>query len=725
MAKTITTKRILRGKALLLPAIMGAALCMPTPTRAENESHVYGFLGYYQPTDENDFQAGWYSINTADGNEKKIWDDKVFGITGTYFNTGYIRGNKLCGYYGNTTGYFYFEFDLATGVTVLQEEIDASGENAFRKFFNGAYNRVDDCVYGFSLNVDRTKEYIVKVPASDPMNFEIIAEMPEDFLIPVSCCFNPADNHLYGIDQLGDLIRMDIYGNFQWIGAFTDMSGETKSNIAGWESGMVYSPRDNAFIWNRQASTFDSWLYKIDATTYKWTRLAQFDWADQYTILACTDTDGDDHGPVAPEAVSRNFTDGASSGSITFRMPTLLADGQNAPASMKWEATDGKNKQEGTASSGQEVTVNYTDLENGEHNFTFRAIAEDKKGASLVENFWVGYDMPKRPTNVLLTPLEENGQFQLSWTAPTGGAHASYVDSSALKYDVTLDGEIVKAGLTECSTTVTLPTDAETRRYSFQVTASADGMKSEPARSNYVFTGRGYGVPVYITPTQEQAENMTIINVDGDKSNWHYTVEAGIKTPAFYTGKDWDNKGNDWLITQPLWLEDTSKKYQIDFEVKYHTTLKTEEFFEVWLGTAPTVEDIRTQRVAPKTRVNGNSYYTSKHTFEISEPGTYYLGIRYVGDADQGGVYVRNINITKTNEPSSGIEDVTATEEIRVTGEKGSIRISSDSALTAEVYGADGRLVARPAVNGVCTLPVAKGIYIVKAGAATHKILVK
>ena len=73
-----------QGKALLLPAIMGAVLCMPAPLRSANESHVYGFLGYYQPKDEHDFQAGWYRINTADGSEKKIWDDQKFGITGTY-----------------------------------------------------------------------------------------------------------------------------------------------------------------------------------------------------------------------------------------------------------------------------------------------------------------------------------------------------------------------------------------------------------------------------------------------------------------------------------------------------------------------------------------------------------------------------------------------------------------------------------------------------------------
>lgn len=724
MAKTSLFKSIPHGKALLLPALLGTVLSLPAPAAAENEPHVYGYLGYFSPTNENDNRAGWYNINTADGSVSNVWLDKVFGMFGTYFNVGYMRGDKFCGYYGNASQYFYVEFDLATGNLLVQDEIDVQSENAYRRMFNGAYNRADDCIYGFSHNVDRTVDYVVKASASDPKNFEIIGLVPENFVIPVSCCFSSADNHLYGVDQYGDLIRMDIHGNFQWVGAFKEMSGEETPNIAGWESGMVYSPRDKAFIWNRQWPNYDSQFYKIDATTYKWAKITDLSWADQYTILDCTDTDGDDNGPVAPTPVSKTFTDGSRSGSITFRMPERLANGQDAPASMTWIATDGSNRQTGTAAPGQEVTVNYTDLANGEHNFTFRAVADEKPGASLVSNFWVGFDTPKAPTDVVLAPLTQDGQFTLSWTAPAGGAHASYVNTSALKYTVTLDGNIVKDGLTDCSTTVTLPVDAETRRYSFLVTATADGMTSEPARSNFVFTGRGYGVPVNITPTQEQAENMTIINIDNDKSNWSYTLEVGIKTPAFYTGKDWDNKGNDWLITPPLWLNDASKKYKIAFEVKYHNPLKAEEFFEVWLGTAPTVDDIRTIRVSPKTRVNSNKYYQSEHTFEIPADGTYYLGIRYVGDADQGGIYVRNIAITKTNESSAGVDSPLG-DNVTVSGGNGYIRIACDHALSASIYSADGRLMYGSEVEGEQTVPLGKGVYVVKAGAATYKVLVK
>lgn len=727
MANKSTFISFLRSKSrmFIVPAMLGTVLSLPAlpASAADKAANVYGYLGYFSPKDENDHRAGWYKINTADGSTENIWLDQIFGMFGTYFNVGYTRNNKLCGYYGNASQYFYMEFDLTTGNKLLEREIDVQGENAHRQLMSGAYNRADDCVYGFAANVDRTRYFLVKAKASDPTDIEIVREVPENFIIPVSCCFSSADNHIYGVDQLGDLIRVDIHGNFQWVGAFADMSGEAEPNIAGWEAGMTYSPRDKAFIWNRHAPNYDTWLYKIDARTYKWSKLKDLAWADQYTILDCTDTDGEENGPIAPELVSKDFADGSRTGKLVFRMPTKLANGQDAPASMKWTALDGVSSQAGTAAPGEEVTVNFTEIDNGEHNFSIRAEADGMKGASLVCNTWIGFDNPLAPTDVTLSPLGE-GKFNLSWKAPEGGAHGSYVNASNVRYTVLLDGKAVANSLSECSTTVELPTDAETRRYSFQVVASADGMDSEAGRSNYVFTGRGYNMPLYITPTQEQSENMTYINVDGDKSSWNYMLEIGYKTPAFYTGKDWDNKGNDWLITPPVWVDDTSKKYNISFEVKYHNPLKAEEFYEVWLGTAPTEDDIRTIRVAPKTRVNDNSYYTASYDFEAPATGTYYLGIRYVGDADQGGVYVRNIAVTKTDKNSG----ITAAESsgLTVRGGYGEIVISSHEALTAGIYTADGRRITTVSVDGERSVKAEAGIYLVKTGEGnTYKIHVK
>ncbi len=109
---------------------------------------------------------------------------------------------------------------------------------------------------------------------------------------------------------------------------------------------------------------------------------------------------------------------------------------------------------------------------------------------------------------------------------------------------------------------------------------------------------------------------MTIINVDNDKSRWSFTTEIGGGN-AFYSNKDWDNPGDDYLITPPLWIEDTSVKYNIEFEVKYDSPVKPEEYFDVWRGSEPTLDGIREKRIAPKTKITSRAYYKVNYDFDI------------------------------------------------------------------------------------------------------------
>lgn len=711
-------------RTVLASAVLGLCGIAPLSGYAA-ESNVYGWLGYFKPSFDDEMRAGWYKINATTGEQTNVWLDKKLGMGGNYFYVGYVRDGKICGYYGNASTKMYLEFDLATGEPLTEKEFDVSGDNAYKNILVGAYNKADDCVYGFSLNVDKTIDYVIKAPASDPMNFSIVRRMPSDYMMPVSCCFSSADNHLYGIDQYGDLIRMDVYGNFEVAGYFSQMSGEDESDIAWFESGMTYSPRDNAFIWNRHDVRYNTSLYRISADKeHKWTKLTDLPWQDQYVFMTSPDTDGSETGPVAPGFVSCSFPEGAVEGSIVFRMPSKLADGSDAPASMTWTATDGEAVQSGTAAPGAEVTVNYSGLENGEHNFTFRAAAGTEKGASLVHNTWVGADVPAAPGNVLLEAA--GGGYRLSWTAPDHGAHYGHMVPADLTYVVYLDGKQVGNATKECSVAVELPSDAATRQYAFQVYAVADRegkLVSEPGTSNSVFMGRGYDLPYTIVPTAEQAAAMTIINVDGDRSNWSMTSEVGETTSSFFTSRDWDNKGDDWLITPPLWFDKDNAKYNISFEVKFHNPLKAEEFYEVWVGDSPSADAMRQIRVAPKTRVNERTYYKVSYDFDVEKGGTRFAGIRYVGDADQGGIYVRNIAV-KCLDGGSGVE-MTQGAEAGATGHEGFIMLTAPGASKALVYAADGRLVASPEVDGTMSLQAERGLYVVRLCGKSFKIFVK
>lgn len=704
-----------RAVAILLGSLFSLSVMAQ-----QSEAEIWGYLGYWKPVSEEDNRGGWHKIDPNTGKYELQWMHPTYGMFGTYFNVGYIRNNRLCGYYGNASQIFYVENNIITGEILLEKDIDVSGDNAIRNMLSGAYNRADDYVYGFALNVDHTVDYFVKAPAADPENVTVVRQMPENFGMLVSCCFCSADNHMYGIDGYGDFIRVDVEGNFEVLAMYKDMIYDASLYpVAGWESGMTYSAKDDAFYWNHQMSDYNSAMVKIPRDgKYKWQLIKTLDWSDQFTIMDCLDTDGAENGPEAPKFVSSKFDGAATSGSVTFTMPTNLANGDKAPASMSWELSSGATPQSGTANAGEEVTVTLENLTPGEVNLKIRAKAGDAAGVSLVHNFWVGYDAPKQPSNVTLTHISGN-DFKLKWEAPTISAHRGYFNPDNLLYAVFLDGKQVGVATDKTEVTVQIDQNSETRKYSYQVMAIANEKQSEFARSNSVYVGRGYGIPFYVAPTEEDAGKMYYVNVDNDRSNWRFMTEVG-GGPTFYTGRDWDNKGDDWLITPPLYFEDVPKRYNVTFEIKFHNPLKPEEYYEVWLGTAPNADDMREIRIQPKTKIYENTYSEVSYNFDVLKEGTYYLGIRYVGDADQGGIYVRNISISKKGDVP--VENVGA-EDSDVIGLENSIYFTGNG--KADIFTLQGQLISTHMVENSANVNVARGIYLVKFAGKNHKVYVK
>jgi len=94
-----------------------------------------------------------------------------------------------------------------------------------------------------------------------------------------------------------------------------------------------------------------------------------------------------------------------------------------------------------------------------------------------------------------------------------------------------------------------------------------------------------------------------------------------------------------------------------------------------------------------------------------------------VGDADQGGIYVRNITV-KCLDGGSGVEKAEG-GEVNASGHEGFIMLSALESAKAFVYAADGRLVASPVVGGAITLQTERGLYVVKICDKSFKVFVK
>lgn len=699
-----------------LMALLVAGAFLPTMAENATGSNIYGFLGYTNIS-ENSERNGWYAID-PDGEMNLLWHDDVIGITGSYFNIGWVKDGNLCGYHGNSSNWAYMEFDIHTGKLKDRREIDIKGENSFRLMLAGAYNPDDGYVYGFSFNSDYSTDYFVKAPAGRPEMTEIIREMPQDFIICKSLCYNYTDQHFYGIDSWNGLIRFDVYGNFEFI---TDVDLTAPENMGGWNSGMCFSPKDNAFFWNAQYSTFDSDLVRIDPKTYHCDIVKEYPWQDLLTVLVCYDTDGTDNGPVAPTMKNYGIEGTSTSGTITYVMPTALANNtEGIPSELTWTATElpGGQTQTGTAAPGDDVTVEWKDLSTGEHTFSFYATAGEDKGASLFTNTWVGPDKPYVPEKVEMKEVSGN-MFQVTWEPVKKGAHNGSIDMDGIQYAVFLNG-VQKLITKECKAEIEFDGEAPNEPYQASVVAFyGDQIMSEAGMSNILVAGAGYPLPYVITPTADEAKLMTYINVDNDRSGWRYDTSW---TPSFYTGRDYDNPGNDWLITPKLVFPTDAAVYTIEFEACVYNDLYNEEFFNIWCSQENTLEGMLDIKVAEHQQVTLKSWEPFKFDFEVDAAGGYYIGIQSVSNADMMGWYIRNIIISmKQNE---SVESVNLLANVK--GGQGEIIVNGLEGNEIEVYGADGvRYASMKSTAYTENIPVMGGIYIVKAGGKSWKVAVR
>ncbi len=704
-------QKLYKGGALALLAL-GGMMQLQAQTTSPSGSSIYGFLGYTEKHDRN----GWYAIS-PEGDMELLWLDEKLIMSGTYFTSGWIRDNKVCGLYGNASKLLYLEFDFNTGENVTERVIDISGDKQYRYMLTAAYNPTDDYIYGFSFNADRSIDYLVKAPAADPEKAEIIRVMPPDFMLCKSVCYNVTDNHFYGIDGMNGIIRFDVYGNFEYLG---DVDLPRVDNMAGWSSGMVYSPKDKCFFWDAQYAEFDSDFVRIDPTTYHCEILKAYPFLDQITFMCCNDDDGMPGGPAAGTLKDYGFEGTSTSGTIVYTMPTAMSDGSEMPAELTWTATEipGGQTYTGTAAPGEEVTVEYKDLQSGEHTFSFYASTGDLRGASVFTNTWVGIDAPYVPENVKISEKDAN-TFEVTWNPVTRGAHGTSLEGETISYGVFLNGE-QKLITKECRAEIEFDGEAPNKPFIAQVVAIVGGVQSEAGYSNQIIAGSGYSLPFVVTPSEEEARLMTVINVDDDKSGWRYYVLEGDQT--FYTGRDYDNPGNDWLITPKLVFPSDASVYSISFEACCHASNFNEEYFEIWASQENTAEGMIDIRVAPRTQVSLQSWEEFKYDFEVDAAGGYYVGIHSISAADQRGWYIRNLSII---EKESGI-DQPINLLANAAGSRGEILLNGLEGATADIFAADGRKVASlDCRSNSERIQVQAGIYIVKAGKQSWKVAVK
>ena len=617
-------------------------------------------FGYLNNTNLVGKENGFYSIDPGKTDSGTfMWQDYLTANAwGVY--TGWYRDGRVCaldGYKFETAfmAYAYTEFDLSTGEIVRNEYIDLSDEadGMLPVLLTSAYRTLDDKVYGYGYDVNGEGFSYTVADADGFTNVKSVKSVSFDNVC-VSLCYNEQDDLFYGITTAGKLVQIDAEG------AQTDVFN-VASQIPGLNTrvitGMVYVPSLNAILWNAYYNNVSTAFILLNIADKKAEVLSKSAGAEIYAFLLTTEPNAAEGAPAMPVINSCDFTGASLSGMLSGTMPSKTQGGETLSGDLDWIVlVDGVKYSTGTAAAGSAITVDLTDVANGNRTFSLVASKGNLKSAASVLHRWVGSDTPVAPTDAHLT------ETKVTWTAPAASVHGGYVDYDALTYTVKLNGTVLGTS-SETSLEYSLPEGEPFTSYTAEVTAAYDSKTSEAAVSNFITYGEPLKCPIHFRPEPKDIELMTTINVDGHKyesgveDTWRFITADEMGFPAFASGYN----GDDWLILPPINFDNTAKAYRFEMEIGLVHDSDTRGTYEVCIGTAPTVEAM-TRVIIPESYCLHMLGDILEEFFAVPEPGVYYIGIHAV--TKTVSFHVSDIDISLSDRDAdvpTGVTDLQAT----------------------------------------------------------------
>ncbi len=623
----------------------------------DTQSNIYGYLYFFQGTE---LSQGFYRIDPFSG-ATHLWTDEYtdWGMTMT---AGWLRDGNLCGvntmkFMGGILGYGQVEMELATGKILNFKQLRVDNLAMQNIYTTMAYRDLDGRIYGYGFNPNGDGYGFNSADASDIDTSEMLLDVTYDEVC-TALCYNVQDDLFYGVTTKGKFVSIDMEGSQEEL---FDL------NIPGLRStvtGLVYSPKDKAYIFNAYLEDGSAEMYAIDPQAQTATKIYSCPFGQEYIFMVCTDENADQEAPTKPAFNSCDFEGASLSGTATFTMPNRNVAGQTVTSTLDWRLfIDGNPGPTGTAVAGSKVSVPLENLYNGKHNFAFSAGLNGNFSVPVTFTTWVGSDYPVAPENIVLT---EN---KLTWDAVTEGIHEGYVDASTVSYIVYLNGtKVTETADTECA--IELPQDQPFTSYTATVVAKADNKESEPGTSNYITYGNPLTLDpsIHFRPEEHEFELFKAIDIDGNTDeegntrNWHFSTTMGF--PSFASGA----AGDDLLIFPPIDFTNTDKAYLFQMEAGLIHDRDNTGTIEVWIGKEPTVEGM-TQLIIPATRLYYMRGIIMQEYFAVNEPGTYYIGVRT--KTNQVGMHISDMDIALSDRAAD--VPMTVTDLTLTPGENGAL----------------------------------------------------
>lgn len=617
------------------------------PAAGAPRGHIYGGVVSFDGIMTTD-QGYWGYVDNQTGDVTPVWNGSEYGATMDYD----LQSGAVC------DGILYvpaIESTLA-GDDIVWRRVDlTTGETLPPISFHGdwhayAHSMAYDPASGLFhlLSLDYTDRSYGNYATVDPAdNWRLDYKGPfEGMLSAGVIAYNPADACIWVFDDEGIAYRMADTAacELEEVGQIDpgyQLIYHKRTTAA------VYSPLDRSFVFfycDNAAQT--SHLMYVDAETFDVNQgPALSPHTPYFGYLHCPDPYADSSAPAQPEAPRFDFAGPSLSGRASVTCPYETYGGFPLQGEVRvCVEIDGSEVYSALSSPGATSAFDLT-LAEGTHTYSVTASQGDLLSPPRTGTVYAGNDIPVAPAGLTLTGNE------LSWQAVGGeGAHGGYVDTSALSYDVTIDG--VKQNATPiCATSFTIDPTRPLGRVEIAVTATACGHTSDASRISEII-GEGLTLPWSMRPTDEESALFTICNTAGDESQFEFGYDYDRGANIFELWMLDGDQADDWVFVPASRFDDPESLYRFSVGYRSSTWLEGGEDVDICIGRAPRPEAM--ERVLYSHRgvaVYDDTVITTP--VGVAEAGDYVIGIHCLTPEGAGfGIHLFDFSLKK--EEASG-----------------------------------------------------------------------
>lgn len=542
---------------LLHPLTTSAARSAANPQKAEAQA------------------PSFYAVTAAPtvGISKFTADSDPLSLTEVFSDNeiGYIT-ERVVAAYGNGKLFFYqprinnynevwklrfVSYKLDGDTWAFDNAVELAPSYYFPHFLN--YDPQTSTLYGLKNTMNGCEVYVVDQQTGDQT---LVRTLPSLYNMVVTDAYGVT----YATDYDGMLYNINLAtGETKQIGATGIHSDDIMVGIVDPVTGRLYQNLSKSGNYT---------LYELSKTTGEATKVGAFPAGTNVRGLAPVAATTPGVTQQAPDACTDINVEydvpGATSAIIRATAPTMSFD-KVTPLTGKVSVKFYVDEEEApfrtvdNVSAGQTVNVGYEFNTSGIHKIKVVAANSVGEGPARTISTYAGYDTPKAPNNISLT-IAADGNYNLTWEAPTEGINGGAVNKNQLTYVITQYPEGKEVGQTKKLAFNGTVTSHSFSDYYFGVKAVVNGKTGEEGLSNHATHGDFADIPYYDDFSNTDTHGTyTIVNTRDD-ATWEFKNSNIGGMAAIYDGSQCNNVADDYLILPPMNIS-KGTEYTITFKV--------------------------------------------------------------------------------------------------------------------------------------------------------------